>query len=245
MPAPGRPLSDTAAFRRIGRLANPLKSSLPAIGAGRERWHRVCTPVASPFPRLPGERFARLATEEDSAWKDILGTHFKAFVQFFFPEIHRDIDWSRGYETPDKELEVILRGSKSRKRRADKLAKVHLLSGRPAVILIHVEVQKSPEADLECRMFQYNYRIFDRRSEEVISLAVLTDCRSSLRRDCFEKHRSRLLLHASQSKHGYNPYGVSLYEGFQPKHAALLFRSESLVSPCLARLVTVFRFPGR
>ncbi len=130
-----------------------------------------------------------MATEEDSAWKDILGTHFKAFIQFFFPEVHRDIDWSKGYETLDKELEVILRGSKSRKRRADKLVKVHLLSGAPAVILIHVEVQRKPEADFEGRMFQYNYRIFDRRGEEVISLAILTDSRSSSRRDRFERKR--------------------------------------------------------
>ena len=40
-----------------------------------------------------------MATEDDSAWKDILDTHLEAFISFFFPEIHRDIDGSRGYET--------------------------------------------------------------------------------------------------------------------------------------------------
>ncbi len=130
-----------------------------------------------------------MATEADSAWKDILDTHFEAFISFFFPEIHRDIDWSRGHETLDKELQVILRGSRSRKRLADKLVKVHLKSGRPLVILLHVEVQKRPEAEFEVRIFQYNYRIFDRRGVEVISLAVLTDSRSSVRRDCYKRSR--------------------------------------------------------
>src|SRR3990172_509418 len=88
-----------------------------------------------------------MATEEDSAWKDILDTHFEAFIEFFFPEIHRDIDWSRGYETLDKELDVILRGSRRRKRLADKLVKVHLRSDPQAAIHLHVEVQKRPEAD--------------------------------------------------------------------------------------------------
>ena len=130
-----------------------------------------------------------MATEDDSAWKDILDTHFEAFLSFFFPEIHRDIDWSRGYETLDKELQVILRGSRSRKRLADKLVKVYLKSGRPLVIFLHVEVQKRPEADFEVRMLQYNYRIFDRRGGEVISIAVLTDSRSRVRRDCYKRSR--------------------------------------------------------
>jgi hypothetical protein len=130
-----------------------------------------------------------MSTEVDSAWKDILDTHFESFLRFFFPEIHRDIDWSRGYETLDKELQVILRGSRSRKRLADKLVKVHLKSGRPVVILLHVEVQKRPEADFECRMFQYHYRIFDRRGGEVVSLAVLTDSRARPRRDCYLRRR--------------------------------------------------------
>ena len=130
-----------------------------------------------------------MATETDSAWKDILDTHFKPFLAFFFPAIHRDIDWSRGYETLDKELQVILRGSRSRKRLADKLVKVHLRSDPQAAIHLHVEVQKRPEADFERRMFEYNYRIDDRRGGEVISLAVLTNSRSRRRRDRYERGR--------------------------------------------------------
>jgi len=130
-----------------------------------------------------------MAAEDDTAWKDILDTHLEEFLNFFFPEIHRDIDGSRGYETLDKELQVILRGSKGRKRLADKLVKVHLRSDPQAAVHLHIEVQKRPEADFERRMFEYNYRIDDRRGGEVISLAVLTDSRSRRRRDCYERRR--------------------------------------------------------
>ena len=130
-----------------------------------------------------------MATENDSAWKGVLDSHFEAFLEFFFPEIHRDINWARGYEALDKELERLLRDSKTGKRLADKLVKVYLAGGKPAVILIHVEVQGSPEANFTRRMFQYNYRLFDRRKEEVISLAILADSRASYRPDRFERKR--------------------------------------------------------
>ncbi len=130
-----------------------------------------------------------MATEDDSAWKEILDSHFEAFLSFFFPEIHRDIDWSRRHETLDKELQVILRGSRSRKRLADKLVRVHLKDDPRVPVHLHLEVQKRPEVDFEVRMFQYNYRIYDRRGGEVISLAVLTDSRPSRPRDCFERGR--------------------------------------------------------
>ena len=40
----------------------------------------------------------------DSAWKEALRLHFRSFLAFFFPSIHDDLDWSRGYQLLDKEL---------------------------------------------------------------------------------------------------------------------------------------------
>ncbi len=130
-----------------------------------------------------------MVNEEDSAWKDVLDEAFEDFIRFFFPQIHRDVDWSRGFEHWDKELEPILRDATSQKRLADKLVKVHLVSGQPALVLIHVEVQGSPEAEFARRMFQYNTRIFERYGEEVVSVAILTDERSSFRPDFYERQR--------------------------------------------------------
>ncbi|MGE5340186.1 MAG: hypothetical protein ACM3SY_01775, partial [Candidatus Omnitrophota bacterium] len=57
--------------------------------------------------------------EYDSAWKEILEEHFETFLEFFFPDIHRDIDFSKGYESLSKELIPIARGHKLGKRLAD------------------------------------------------------------------------------------------------------------------------------
>ena len=40
----------------------------------------------------------------DSPWKEILDSYFPAFMAFFFPEAHADIDWTRGYESLDTDL---------------------------------------------------------------------------------------------------------------------------------------------
>ena len=61
------------------------------------------------------------------------------------------------------------------KRLVDKVAKVWLLDGEEAWILVHVEVQGHYDKEFAKRMYTYNYRLFDRHKQRVISLAVLAD----------------------------------------------------------------------
>jgi hypothetical protein len=96
-------------------------------------------------------------------------------MAFFFPMAHADIDWLRGYETLDNELQPIVRQATHGRRYVDKLVKVRLKSGEEKWLLIHVEVQAWKEGDFPRRMFVYNHRIFDRYGQEVISLAILID----------------------------------------------------------------------
>ena len=96
-------------------------------------------------------------------------------MAFFFPQAHAEIDWTRGYEMLDKELQPIVRSSKQGRRYVDKLVKVWLKSGEEKWLLIHVEVQTWKEDDFPRRMHIYNQRIFDRYDREVISLAILAD----------------------------------------------------------------------
>jgi hypothetical protein len=114
-------------------------------------------------------------TDFDNPWKDSLELFLTWFLQFFFPTIYDDIDWSRGYESLDKELQKILPTSEQGKRLADKLFKVWLKNGGELWILIHIEVQNQPERKFRERMYVYNYRAFDRFHRPVVSLAVLTD----------------------------------------------------------------------
>ena len=76
----------------------------------------------------------------DNPWKDVLEHFFRHFLEFFFPEAHAAIDWSRRYESLDKELQQIVSDSELGLRLADKLFKVWLQDGQEAWILIHVEI---------------------------------------------------------------------------------------------------------
>lgn len=114
-------------------------------------------------------------TEYDSPWKQILQLYFQDFIQFFFPQAHEEIDWSRGNEFLDKELQQVVRDAVLGRRLADKLVKVYRTGGEESWIMVHIEVQSQEESNFAERMFVYNYRIFDLYKLPVASLAVLGD----------------------------------------------------------------------
>ena len=114
-------------------------------------------------------------SEYDSPWKEAVERFLAWFLEFFFPDVFRGIDWSRGYESLDKELQQIVREGELGLRLADKLFKVWRLDGEEAWVLIHVEVQNQAEEQFGERMYVYHYRIFDRFRRPVVSLAVLGD----------------------------------------------------------------------
>jgi hypothetical protein len=114
-------------------------------------------------------------TDYDSPWKEALDRYFEQCMAFFFSRAHAEIDWTRGYEMLDKELQPIVRQAKQGRRYVDKLVKVWLKSGEERWLLIHVEVQSWKEGDFPKRMHVYNHRIFDRYDREMISLAILAD----------------------------------------------------------------------
>ena len=117
----------------------------------------------------------------DGAWKQALDIYFEAFLAFFFAEVHELIDWSIPPQSLEQELQQIVGEGDSGKRFADKLFQVWLRDGEEAWVLIHVEVQSQVKSDFAKRMYQYNYRTFDRYERSVISLAVLGDEQASWR----------------------------------------------------------------
>lgn len=114
-------------------------------------------------------------SDYDSAWKEALTVYFEPFMAFCFPDTHRDINWERGYETLDTELQEIIRDAETGRRLADKLVKVVLNTGEEAIVLIHVEIQGQEQSDFAERMYIYNHRLFDRYRQKVFSFAVLGD----------------------------------------------------------------------
>jgi hypothetical protein len=113
----------------------------------------------------------------DSPWKEALDQFLEAFLAFFFPAIHADLDWAQGYESLDKEFQQIVKSAEAGRRFADKLFKVWQRDGQEKWLLIHIEVQGRFELDFPRRMFDYNVRPFQLYNRTVVSLAVLTDDR--------------------------------------------------------------------
>jgi len=128
-----------------------------------------------------------MATDYDSPWKEALDHYFEAFLELLFPEVHAQIDWSRGYESLDKEFQQIVREAEVGRRYVDKLVKVWTKDGAECWVLIHVEVQTAREAEFPKRLYVYNYRVFDRYNRAVASLAVLADDDPKWRPDEFRQ----------------------------------------------------------
>ncbi|MEQ9549666.1 MAG: hypothetical protein RIM23_08620 [Coleofasciculus sp. G3-WIS-01] len=80
-------------------------------------------------------------SEYDSPWKESISLYFREFLNFFYPQIEEDIDWERGFEFLDTELQQIKRETETGRRDADKLVKVWRCSGEEQWVLVHVEVQ--------------------------------------------------------------------------------------------------------
>ncbi len=122
-----------------------------------------------------------MSADYDSPWKDVLERYFPEFMALFFPEIYLEIDWSKGWESLDQELQKVVRDAETGRRYADKLMKVWRKSGGELYVVIHVEIQGQRDAEFPLRMYVYNYRLFDRHRRPVVSLAVLCDDSSTWR----------------------------------------------------------------
>jgi hypothetical protein len=116
-----------------------------------------------------------MSTDYDSPWKEALDAYFEPFLALLFPTVHGQIDWSRGYESLDKEFQQVVREAEVGRRYVDKLVKVWTKEGVECWVLVHVEVQTTRDAEFPRRMYVYNYRVFDRYNRAVASLAVLAD----------------------------------------------------------------------
>ncbi|MFN8576025.1 MAG: Rpn family recombination-promoting nuclease/putative transposase [Candidatus Sericytochromatia bacterium] len=122
-----------------------------------------------------------MSKEKDHIWKRIIGKFFNKFTEFFLPDLHKDIDFTHKPKFLDNQLLKIVQKSGGKDRESDKLVEVKLKDGSNRFILIHVEVQDSRKPDFNFRMYQYQYRIFDKFNKKVVALAIYTDSNSKFK----------------------------------------------------------------
>jgi hypothetical protein len=98
-------------------------------------------------------------TDFDGAWKEALEQFFRPFLEFCFPDIAARVDWAKGFEFLDKELQKVVHDAEMGTLRVDKLVQVYRLDGTEDWLLVHVEVQSQTDNDLPSRMYQYHHRV--------------------------------------------------------------------------------------
>jgi hypothetical protein len=112
---------------------------------------------------------------KDALWKGIIENFWHDFILFFFPELTDEIDFERGFEFMDTELQKLLPDNPGSRRHADKLVKVWLKTGEEFWFLIHVEIQGYQDKLIGRRTYECYYRIKDRFGAKVACLVVYTD----------------------------------------------------------------------
>jgi hypothetical protein len=113
---------------------------------------------------------------KDTLWKGIIEDLCEDFLLYFFPEwASKEVDFSKGFEFLDKELDELFPENIQKKRYADKIIKVFTKSGKEQWILVHIEVQGYQDKNFTKRMFTYFYRILDRWNKNIMTLAIFTD----------------------------------------------------------------------
>lgn len=105
----------------------------------------------------------------------MLTDFLQLFIQFFFPDYYKLIDWEKGYQNLDKEMIEVSTESGFTKQSADKLFKIFLVSGEEELILMHVEVQGYKDEEFARRVARYNDLIRLKYNQEVLSFIILSD----------------------------------------------------------------------
>ncbi|MCS6919036.1 MAG: hypothetical protein NZM28_04640 [Fimbriimonadales bacterium] len=114
---------------------------------------------------------------DDATWKAYLDDQerLRLLVAHGDPELHERIDWERGVVFRDKELAKIAPKSVTGVQIVDKLVQVYLRDGTEEWLLIHIEVQSTPQSDFEERIFAYFVAIWLHYRRRVVSLVILAD----------------------------------------------------------------------
>ena len=125
----------------------------------------------------------------NTAWTTIVTVLLSHLFALFFPDVWAEIDWDRGVEFLDKELDYAVRLGGKGKRAVDKLVKVWLKSGYETWMLLHLEFQNQVDATFPRRMFIYSALMLVRHEAQIASFGILGDPNANWRPDSFESGR--------------------------------------------------------
>lgn len=106
----------------------------------------------------------------DRLFKELIQTFFADFMEAFFPEVARWMDFS---DVEFLQQDLFTDITAGEQRRIDILAKLKL-KGEDTVVLIHVEPQSYYQMEFPERMFIYYSRIYEKYRLPVLPIAVFS-----------------------------------------------------------------------
>ncbi len=121
----------------------------------------------------------------DGAWKHVLEHHLKELLEFGFPDIYSQIDWSVAVEILNTELLPDNHQEAGYRSHVDCLVRLALKKGQS--IVLHVEVQGWKVSGFNHRMFDYNCYLTRYYGDCVISLLILADAEPHWRPNRYER----------------------------------------------------------
>lgn len=129
-----------------------------------------------PIFMMTNKKRSKPPKQNDELLKGAFEENFPDFLRFLYPNADNLFDFSKNIQFMDKELVAIVpdRDRKKGKRVADLLAKVFLKDGTEKHIMLNTEIEGGNDVKFAERIYQYNYRIRDRYSISVATIAVYT-----------------------------------------------------------------------
>ncbi|HLS09094.1 transposase [Lentibacillus sp.] len=107
-------------------------------------------------------------TKHDLLFKDLIQTFFQEFIDVFFPDVHRHIDYHAA-KLLSEEVHTDLHEGKT--RRLDIVVETKL-KGEDSVIIVHVEPQSYAQSDFHERMFHYYSLLYNKYCKPIVPIAV-------------------------------------------------------------------------
>lgn len=126
-------------------------------------------------------------TDFDGAWKEALDLLLPEFLELLQPHVYHEIDWSHKYEPLAAELQRIAPEAESGVGTVDRLYRVKMKDGVERYLHVHIEVQCQFDAELERRVFRYQYRLFDLLGRVAVTIVVFGDDNPGWRPDRFQE----------------------------------------------------------
>jgi hypothetical protein len=111
-----------------------------------------------------------MAIDHDRLFKELIRTYFKEFIQLFFPEAYKAIDFDYVNFLSEEVFTDVVKGSK---RKVDVLIETKL-KGETALIIVHFESQAQFQEDFPDRMFVYFSRLYEKYRRKILPIAIFS-----------------------------------------------------------------------